>query len=222
MALWMVRVGRSGEHERHFRENDRIYLTWDELQEKSLLKTKDQGGVMSLLNKVFPDRSQQQNAAWAFQIDRFIHTMKLGDLTASPLPASSTILFAKIVGDYEFDPSAPIPYRHSRRVEWIGEPRPRTALDEDIKASLSAAVTICSIAKNDAESRIRKFLKLGGPVPSPTMESAAGVAPHSKRHPTCENWRETESRSSFLHVSRARRWSAWSRASLPHRDFTPS
>lgn len=161
MTLWMVRVGKYGEHEARFRDDKRIYLTWNELQDASLAPTKDQNGVMGLLAKVYPDRTLQQNAAWAFQIDRFVHAMKPGDLVASPLPSASAVLFGRITGDYVFDPEAPTPYRHRRSVEWLGEPRPRTSLDEDIKASLTAAVTICAIAKNNAEHRIATILKLG-------------------------------------------------------------
>jgi restriction system protein len=33
MALWMVRGGKHGEHERKFFDDNRIYLTWNELTE---------------------------------------------------------------------------------------------------------------------------------------------------------------------------------------------
>lgn len=186
MALWMVRVGKYGEHERKYRQDRRIYLTWEELQEESLLPTRNQQGVMALLQRVYPERSNQQNAAWAFQIDRFVHVMKPGDLVAVPLPASSSVLFGRITGDYQFDPAGSEPYRHSRTVEWIGEPIPRADLDEDIKASLASAVTICAIAKNDAEQRIRRMLEGGrrgagpvgggggkpGPIPGPEPDAS--------------------------------------------------
>lgn len=170
MALWLVRVGKYGEHASRFREDNRIYLTWEDLQDASLASTQDQAGVMALLEGVYPERSGPQNAAWAFQIDRFVHSMKPGDLVASPLPSASAVLFGRITGEYRFDPEAPKPYRHSRSVEWIGEPVPRTALDEDIKASLSAAVTICAISKNNAEQRIGQLLKAG------TVHAAPGLA----------------------------------------------
>lgn len=170
MALWLVRVGKYGEHAARFREDNRIYLTWEDLQDASLASTRDQAGVMALLEKKYPDRSRQQNAAWAFQIDRFVHSMKPGDLVASPLPSASAVLFGRITGEYQFDPKAPEPYCHSRAVAWLGEPVPRTALDEDIKASLSAAVTICAISKNNAEQRILHLLKAGA------VHSPAGPA----------------------------------------------
>jgi restriction system protein len=163
MALWMVRVGKYGEHEQKFRHDRRIYLTWGDLQDGSLLPTRNQDGVMALLQSRNPDRSIQQNAAWAFQIDRFVHVMKPGDLVACPLPTSSSVLFGRITGDYVFEPDEPEPYRHSRMVEWVGEPILRTDLPEDIKASLAAAVTICAIAKNDAEQRVRRMLTKGAP-----------------------------------------------------------
>ena len=33
MALWLVRAARHGEHEQRFFEDNRIYMTWDELPE---------------------------------------------------------------------------------------------------------------------------------------------------------------------------------------------
>lgn len=183
MALWMVRVGKYGEHELKFRQDRRIYLTWGNLQDASLQPTTNQDGVMALLQRRSPERSNQQNAAWAFQFDRFVHAMKPGDLVACPLPASSSVLFGRITGDYAFEPDGPEPYRHSRTVEWLGEPILRTELPEDIKASLAAAITICAIAKNDAEQRIRRMLAKGGPVPPPIPNvgprevPAAGVVP---------------------------------------------
>lgn len=177
MALWMVRVGKYGEHERKFRQDRRIYLTWGDLQDASLLPTRNQAGVMALLQRRNPERSINQNAAWAFQIDRFVHVMKPDDLVACPLPASSSVLFGRITGDYVFEPEGPEPYRHSRTVEWLGEPVLRTDLPEDIKASLAAAVTICAIAKNDAEQRIRRMLTKGGPVAAPPANTTLLKAP---------------------------------------------
>jgi restriction system protein len=33
MALWLVRAGRVGEHEKKFLDENRVYLTWDGLNE---------------------------------------------------------------------------------------------------------------------------------------------------------------------------------------------
>ena len=40
MALWLVRSGQHGEYEQHFMDQERIFVTWDDLN-RDLSSVKD-------------------------------------------------------------------------------------------------------------------------------------------------------------------------------------
>lgn len=56
--------------------------------------------------------------------------------------------------------------RHQRTVTWIRDDVPRDAIDQDLRYSLGAFLTVCRIKRNNAEERIRALLD-GAPLPGP-------------------------------------------------------
>jgi restriction system protein len=58
-------------------------------------------------------------------------------------------------------------------VKWLKDV-PRSAMDKDILYSLGAIMTICEISRNDAESRVRKMLKLADAKPAPAAGRSRG------------------------------------------------
>ena len=57
MALWLVRAGSHGEHEQKFLDDNRVYLTWDGV-DNDLSKVKTFEGVKEILIEKFSDLSK--------------------------------------------------------------------------------------------------------------------------------------------------------------------
>jgi restriction system protein len=157
MALWLCRAGRHGEHEAKFLKEDRIYLTWDGLNEK-LTGLADINAVYSMLGRVYPRFSHGHRVQNSGQIWSFVRRMSRGDWVAVP-SKRRTIHLAEITGDYCHASEGPNPYCHYRSVKWLQRDIPRTNFARDILNSLGACTTVCQIKRNDAEARVRAMQK---------------------------------------------------------------
>lgn len=115
MALWLVRAGRSGEHEPRFFGDARIYLTWgDGLQDVDLGSAKDYDDIKRLVLDAYPAGSKGRIQDWAGQIRAFVLPMKLGDWVDVPRKTKAAIAFGEITGPYRYEPSVEPLYCHSR------------------------------------------------------------------------------------------------------------
>jgi hypothetical protein len=78
---------------------------------------------------------------------------------------------AEITGPYVYDCATDNPYYHHRAVQWVARDVPRSNFDRDLLYSLGAFMTICRVARNDADARVRVMaapgwlLSAGGPSP---------------------------------------------------------
>jgi len=160
MALWLIRAGKYGEHEQRFFKDNRCYLTWDGTEETDLAKVKDFEGVKELLAKLYPDEKPKTRINWASQIAPFVFEVQKGDWVVLPRKHTSVLAFAEVVEGYAFDPKAEATYRHIK-VKWLNTDVPRTAFDQDLLYSFGAFMTVCRMAKNDAEARVRAMEKAG-------------------------------------------------------------
>ena len=153
MALWLVRAGSHGEFESKFIDEKRIYLTWDSLAH-DISKLSDRSKLIEILETIEPGAKPKRLINHASQIWPFAHAMQKGDWVVLPLK-SQTIYVGEITGDYRFEKSGPNPFYHWRAVEWIGEAIPRHRFGTDLLHSFGAFMTICSIKRNNAESRVK-------------------------------------------------------------------
>jgi restriction system protein len=87
--------------------------------------------------------------------------MAPGDLVVVPRKGKAAMAIGKVEGPYEFSADAEMPYRHSRRVNWLNLDVPRAVFDQDLLFSLGAIMTICEISRNDAERRVRDLVASG-------------------------------------------------------------
>ncbi len=72
MALWLVRAGANGEYEKKFLNENKLYLTWDNLShDLAALKSRDQ--LRALLSKVYPDDPKGRIRNFLGQIWAFNH-----------------------------------------------------------------------------------------------------------------------------------------------------
>jgi restriction system protein len=158
MALWLVRTGKHGEYEQRFFDDNRIYLTWHELDhDLSRIETKE--SLREVLTSVYPAHTKARISNHLGQIWVFARAMQKGDWLIVPSKIKPAIHVAEVQGAYEFHPKAVAPYFHSRQIRWIAKDIPRANFDSDLLYSFGAIQTICQIERNDAETRVRKMAK---------------------------------------------------------------
>lgn len=160
MALWLVRGGKQGEHDIKFLQDNRVYLTWDDLK-VDLGKVESKEKLVETLSELYEGQKPKALANWAFQIWFFANNMEKGDWVVLPSKASRTLHFGEIIGNYEYDESLVSPYYHYRSVNWFAKDIPRDRFDKDILYSLGAFLTVCQISRNNAEERIKAMYANG-------------------------------------------------------------
>jgi len=154
MALWLIRAGSQGEYERKFLDEERVYLTWEELVD-DLTRAKSREAVSEVMRRCLPEGSEGKLRNYVGQVWAFSSSIALGDWFALPSKFSSTIHFGEVTGPLKFDAKAEPPFKHYRMCKWIARDVPRSKFDRDLLYSLGAFMTVCRITRNDAETRIR-------------------------------------------------------------------
>ena len=153
MAVWLIRAGSHGEYEQKFLQENRVYVTWDNLK-VDLLKLADREALFTTLTEERPDAKPKTIHNWVSQVWPFAHSIVKGDLIVLPLKTQPTIYIGEIQSDYHFESAGPNPFYHWRDVKWIGKEIPRSHFGQDLLYSFGAFMTICRITRNNAESRI--------------------------------------------------------------------
>lgn len=160
MALWLIRAGARGEFEKKFLDENRVYLTWEELNE-NLSKISNRDELFSLLQRTYPESKTNTLRNNLGQIWPFANEMQVGDWVVLPSKMKPAIHFAEIKSDYTYDPTAKDPFYHYRKVRWFATDIPRSSFDQDLLYSFGAFMTICRISRNDAENRIKAMADSG-------------------------------------------------------------
>ncbi|PIU45765.1 MAG: restriction endonuclease [Ignavibacteriales bacterium CG07_land_8_20_14_0_80_59_12] len=153
MAVWLIRAGSHGEYELKFIQENRVYVTWDDL-DLDLAKLSQRAELAEAMTQRYPDTKPKAIANWVSQVWPFAHEIKKSDLVVLPLKTQRAIQIGEITGDYHFEPGGPNPYFHWRPVKWIAEAVPRAHFGKDLLNTFGAFMTICRVQRNNAEARI--------------------------------------------------------------------
>ncbi|MGI5880274.1 MAG: restriction endonuclease [Syntrophomonadaceae bacterium] len=154
MAVWLIRAGAHGEYEEKFIRENRVYVTWDNLDvDLSSLKQKVELNIV--MNEKYPEAKLKAIQNWVGQVFPFAHEINIGDLVILPLKSQPAIQIGEVMGDYHFDKTASSPFYHWRKVKWVGEAIPRAHFGQDLLYSFGASMTICRIQRNNAEARLK-------------------------------------------------------------------
>jgi restriction system protein len=154
MAIWLVRAGKFGEHENKFLSENRIYLTWRNLN-LNLSQYENRQVLSDALDIIYPNEKKNTIRSYTTQVWSFSHELKIGDWVVMPSKQSSTIHIGEIQGEYQFHEKAENPFFHSYKVDWFAKDIPRANFDQDLLYSFGAFLTICRIQRNNAEERIK-------------------------------------------------------------------
>lgn len=158
MSIWLFRAGSNGEYEDKFIHDNRVYLTWDDLN-VDLGKIKSKKELYKILINKYNLEKEKTAINWAAQIWPIANIMQKGDWVVLPSKLNRTIHFGEIIGDYKYDESLGSPYYNYRDVKWFALDVPRDRFDQDILYSFGAFLTVCRIDRNNAEQRIKDMYK---------------------------------------------------------------
>lgn len=153
MSIWLIRAGSHGEFEQKFFQENRVYVTWDNLA-SDLSKLANREALFVLMTATYPDDKPKRVRNHSSQIWPFVSEMKKGDLVIMPLKSQPSVAIGEITGDYHFEGKGPNPFFHWRSVKWIAEAVPRANFGQDLLFSFGAFMTICRIQRNNADSRL--------------------------------------------------------------------
>ena len=78
MAVWLIRAGAQGQYEQKFLQENRIYLTWDDLNVQ-LDSLQERSELIDHLGELYGDEKPKRLINNASQIWPFAHVMKPGD-----------------------------------------------------------------------------------------------------------------------------------------------
>jgi restriction system protein len=156
MPVWLVRAGKNGEREDTALERNMCVIDWGELPDLSKISTREQ--LETLCKQHYPDSSQKQISHSVGQLWAFSNSIKENDLVVLPLKKRLAFAIGKVVGPYKYRSDMPEDARHTHAVEWIRTDIPRDAVDQDLRYTLGAFMTVCQVSRNDAENRIHALL----------------------------------------------------------------
>lgn len=154
MQVWLIRAGSAGQYEQKFLDENRVYVTWNQLDE-NILKMDDRQDLVKLLERNDPDAKPAKLRNHASQIWPFAHSIQKGDWVVLPSKHQPVIYIGKITSDYQFNSEGPTPFYHWRSVDWFAMDIPRSHFSQDILYSFGAFMTICRIKRNNAAERLQ-------------------------------------------------------------------
>jgi restriction system protein len=181
MTLWVVRSGKYGEREALALDNGLAVIGWDDLPDLSKFKSRDDLRVA--LQDALPDSSTKTLSNWESQLWPFAHVMEKGDLVVMPLKTRSAIAIGRVTGPYSFRTDIGDAH-HTRPVEWIKEVQ-RSAFAQDLLYSFGSFMTVCRVARNNAEQRV--LAVLGGKADPMLTGTATGTARVQKTGATAKD-----------------------------------
>ena len=118
-AVWMIRAGRAGKNAPTFVGRSAAIIGWGGTGD---IRDLSRDELVERVKTAFPKYGKGQLGSTVNLLARFSRTMADGDLVLTPEPATRTILFGRIVGDYAFL-SEPIEtdtdHQHLRQVRWF-------------------------------------------------------------------------------------------------------
>ena len=153
MTVWVVKGGIRGIREERFFDRSIIAIGWPEVGDLSTYADRDELKVAYRL--AFPGRSSGHVNTQVGQLWNFAHQMRIGDIVVVPRMQRPDVAIGEIRGECrstdEFGPDI----AHVRAVAWVVTDVPRAAFDDDLRFSFGGSMTISSVARRDAERRVK-------------------------------------------------------------------
>ena len=159
---WMIRGGRHGEFEAMCLEAGLACVGWNAHDIPDLTDIGSRQEIAELIRKALPEGSDGLVNSWAGQLWRFKSKVRRGDFVVMPMKTTSQIALGVVSDEYWYrDDVEPEAQPHVLSVDWVRTDVPRSALKEDLRASLGSQLTVCSIRAKDAAWRLQRVMETG-------------------------------------------------------------
>ena len=174
-SAWLVRGGRDGEFERHAIDEGLACIGWSVRQLPDLRDVDSRDQLAELVRKALPEASDGRVSAWVGQLWRLKTDIRRGDLVVMPMKTTSQIAVGVVSHEYwcrddiEPDELPHVAPPHVLSVDWKRTDVPRSALKDDLLASLGSQLTICAVRARDAAWRLQQVIETGSD-PGPREE----------------------------------------------------
>lgn len=182
-GAWVVRAGRSGEHEEWNLDRGRATIGWRQIGDLSACGSRE--AVRHVVDSTFPDAPPMKRAIDTGQLWAFRAAIQPGDLVVMPLKTRpGYVALGRCAGSYGFDSGSEPDRRHFLPVTWQPEPVAKTVLKDDVLATLNGLMTVFSPSKNNAAARLEAVAAGGSdpgnsgavsPSPSPVAADSGDV-----------------------------------------------
>lgn len=153
--VYLARAGGSGEDENYALDHGVAIIGFTEYP--SLANAKDYDAILSIVKAAQPNLKPRAAGNYAGQLWAFVVAMKEGDLVVLPRKLTAQVALGRVTGPYRYENVGSI-MRHIRPVEWLRPDVPRSVFGQDLLNSFGAFMTVCNIARNDAEKRVAAVL----------------------------------------------------------------
>lgn len=151
MALWKVQLGKHGEQETAI-EHNVVAIGSNELLDISNIDSRE--SLWKLYRELHSGKTSQHVSSVVAQIWAFRARMQIDDWVVVPLKTQRAFAVGRVASGYEYRTDLGDELKHTRRVKWVSTAVPRSVFDQDLLYSLRAAMTVCQISRNSAESRV--------------------------------------------------------------------
>ena len=150
--IWICRAGISARYYDYYLDTSRIYLPWDGFCiDLSTVDTMEGFRQLVVSEKGTAARTSISN--WAGQLNSFCNDMSVGDYVLIPYFRSKEYTFAKITGNYMFDPTNTEQLWHSREIEIIRTGISKSVFSQSLQYALGAFRTVFKL-RTEKESEL--------------------------------------------------------------------
>jgi len=165
--------------------NNFVSVGWDEIGDLNAIGPNKQL-LKQRLTATYPTAKPGAIPVWAGILLRFGFEMQHGDLVIYPYRPDSTLNFGRIVGDYQWEPGAPL-HRNRRKVEWLKTDVPRAQFSQSALYEVGSAVTLFKVKRHADE--FEAFVN-GQPPPTPVEHPLADETANAEDAPNADRIEE--------------------------------
>ena len=161
-SAWMIRGGMDGKFEELAIEEGLAGAGWGSQRFPDLRDVGSRDQMAELIREAQPETSDGKVSLWVGQFWRLKTGIRRGDLVVMPLKTTSEIAVGVVSWEYWYrDDLSPDGLPHVVSVNWKRTDVPRSALRDDLLASLGSQLTICAIGAKDAALRLQQVIDTG-------------------------------------------------------------
>lgn len=148
-SSYLIRIGAGSKYAQIARRGRYAAIGWEELGDLSGIGSL--ASIKNTLKAASYDYSDQQLAAQAGQLNRFVLEMKPGDLILAPFEKGKYM--AGIAGDYFFEanPQDGCPYSQRRKVDWQKQLLDKEDMTTSLSYALGGSLSVFSLDKYGEE-----------------------------------------------------------------------